>query len=62
MKVEILQSLNWRNGSKNNGYLLIVITGFDLSRSIKSDHSSGLRLYEYADLVLDNYATIMMVS
>ncbi|MEC3941498.1 SIS domain-containing protein [Enterococcus mundtii] len=43
---------------KEQGYLLIVITGFDLSRSIKSRHSSGLRLYEYADLVLDNYATI----
>ncbi|MBO0460294.1 MULTISPECIES: SIS domain-containing protein [unclassified Enterococcus] len=43
---------------KAQGHLLIVITGFDLSRSIKSRHSSGLRLYEYADLVLDNYATL----
>ncbi|MEY8445860.1 SIS domain-containing protein [Enterococcus ratti] len=41
---------------KANGHLLIIVTGFDLSRSIKSQHSSGLRLFEFADLVLDNQA------
>ena len=41
---------------KDNDYTLIVVTGFDLSRSIKSHHSSGLRLFEFADLVLDNHA------
>lgn len=41
---------------KDNDYTLIVVTGFDLSRSIKSHHSSGLRLFEFADLVLENHA------
>ncbi|EMF0179833.1 SIS domain-containing protein [Enterococcus hirae] len=41
---------------KSNGHLLIIVTGFDLSRSIKSQHSNGLRLFEFADLVLDNHA------
>lgn len=41
---------------KANGHLLIIVTGFDLSRSIKPQHSSGLRLFEFADLVLDNHA------
>ncbi len=41
---------------KSKGHTLIVVTGFDLSRSIKSQHSSGLRLFEFADLVLDNHA------
>lgn len=43
---------------KKQGNLLIVITGFDLSRSIKAQHSSGLRLFELADLVLDNCANL----
>ncbi|RXX01847.1 sugar isomerase [Enterococcus faecium] len=43
---------------KENGHPLIIVTGFDLSRSIKSQHSSGLRLFEFADLVLDNHANL----
>lgn len=41
---------------KAKGHLLIIVTGFDLSRSMKPQHSSGLRLFEFADLVLDNQA------
>ncbi|MGG5357882.1 MULTISPECIES: SIS domain-containing protein [unclassified Enterococcus] len=43
---------------KQKGCRLILVTGFDLSRSLKSKHSSGLRLFEYADLILDNYAQL----
>ncbi|WP_430596599.1 SIS domain-containing protein [Enterococcus sp. DIV0175] len=43
---------------KEHEYPLIIVTGFDLSRSIKSQHSSGLRLFEIADLVLDNHAKL----
>ncbi|WP_165005590.1 MULTISPECIES: SIS domain-containing protein [unclassified Enterococcus] len=43
---------------KEQGHTLIIVTGFDLSRSIKSQHSSGLRLFEFADLVLDNHAKL----
>lgn len=43
---------------KAKGHLLIIVTGFDLSRSMKPQHSSGLRLFEFADLVLDNQAKV----
>ncbi|MBO0431841.1 SIS domain-containing protein [Enterococcus sp. DIV0660C] len=43
---------------KEHEYPVIIVTGFDLSRSIKSQHSSGLRLFEIADLVLDNHAKL----
>lgn len=43
---------------KKKGCRMILVTGFDLSRSLKSKHSSGLRLFEYADLILDNYAQL----
>lgn len=40
--------------AKENGLTLIAITSLHHSRSIQSRHKSGKKLYELADLVIDN--------
>ena len=40
--------------AKKEGLTLIAITSLDHSKNCKSRHSSGKRLYELADIVLDN--------
>lgn len=40
--------------AKENGMTLIVITSLDHSKSCESRHSSGKKLYELADIILDN--------
>jgi len=44
--------------AKKRGVTLIALTSVDYSSSIISDHSSGKRLYELGDIVLDNCAPI----
>lgn len=41
--------------AKAQGATVIVLTSLAFSRSLSSRHSSGQRLFEVADLVLDNY-------
>ena len=41
-------------GAKERGLKVMAITSLDHSRDTKSRHSSGKRLFEVADLVLDN--------
>lgn len=41
---------------KNKGVKIIGITSLEHSKSITSRHESGLRLFELADVVLDNFA------
>ncbi|MDU5110800.1 MAG: SIS domain-containing protein [Clostridium sp.] len=40
---------------KNNGNKLIVVTSKKFSQSVTSRHSSGKKLYEFADVILDNH-------
>lgn len=42
--------------AKKRGLTVIAITALDYSRSLTSRHSSGKKVYELADLVLDNYS------
>lgn len=44
--------------AKKKGVILIVLTNLSYSQSVTSRHSSGKKLYELADLVLDNCGTI----
>lgn len=39
---------------KKHGNKIIVVTSLDISKTMKSRHSSGKLLYEFADVVLDN--------
>lgn len=39
---------------KKNGNKLIAVTSLDVSRKLKSRHSSGKNLYQFADCILDN--------
>jgi uncharacterized phosphosugar-binding protein len=39
---------------KKNGNKLIAVTSLDVSRKLKSRHSSGKNLYQFADVILDN--------
>jgi len=39
---------------KRNGNKLIVVTSLDVSKKLKSKHSSGKNLYQFADAILDN--------
>ena len=41
-------------GSKEKGAKVVAVTSLEASRGLKSRHSSGLRLFEVADVVLDN--------
>ena len=44
--------------AKSAGVKVIAITNLNHSKSVDSRHSSGLKLYEIADLVIDNYGEI----
>lgn len=61
--VLIINSISGRNtmpvemaiGAKKNGAKLIVITNMEYSKNVKSNHSSGERLFEVGpDVVIDN--------
>lgn len=39
---------------KKKGNKIIVVTSLDVSKKMTSRHSSGKKLYEYADVILDN--------
>ncbi|MGI1692046.1 SIS domain-containing protein [Thermoanaerobacter uzonensis] len=39
---------------KRKGNKLIVVTSLDVSKKLKSRHSSGKNLYQFADVILDN--------
>lgn len=41
-------------GAKKKGAKIVAVTSVDASKNLKSRHSSGLRLFEVADVVLDN--------
>lgn len=45
--------------AKELGVTVIAITSLAFSSILQSDHSSGMRLFEVADLVIDNCAPIM---
>lgn len=40
--------------AKEHGCKIIVVTSYEVSKTLKSRHSSGTMLYEYADAILDN--------
>lgn len=42
--------------AKENGNYVVVLTSYEISKSMTSRHSSGKKLYEFADVVLDNCA------
>jgi uncharacterized phosphosugar-binding protein len=42
--------------AKKKGMKLIVITSLEYAQNVESRHSSGKKVYELADLVLDNYS------
>ncbi|MFD2203413.1 sugar isomerase domain-containing protein [Shivajiella indica] len=44
--------------AKNRGAKVIVITNLKHTQSVESRHSSGLKLYEVADLFFDNFGEI----
>ncbi len=62
--VLVLISVSGRNAvpvevameAKERGMKLIVITALDYTKNVTSRHSSGKKVYELADLVLDNYS------
>jgi uncharacterized phosphosugar-binding protein len=62
--VLILLSTSGRNAvpvdialeAKRRGMTLIVITSLAYSEGVRSRHSSGKKVYELADIVLDNYS------
>ena len=62
--VLVLISVSGRNAvpvevameTKERGMKLIVITALDYTKNVTSRHSSGKKVYELADLVLDNYS------
>ena len=64
--VLILHSVSGRNpviidlalAAKEKGVKIIALTNKTYSQSVTSRHSSGLRLFEVADLVIDNHGEI----
>ena len=40
--------------AKQEGNFVVVLTSYDVSKSMTSRHSSGKKLYEFADVILDN--------
>ncbi len=62
----ILHSVSGRNpviidlalAAKEKGVKIIALTNKTYSQSVTSRHSSGLRLFEVADLVIDNHGEI----
>lgn len=51
-------SLEMAQHAKNMGAKVIVLTNLAHSHSVTSRHTSGLKLYEVGDLVLDNFGEI----
>lgn len=51
-------SLEMAQHAKKKGAKVIVLTNLRHSQSVTSRHSSGLKLYEVGDLVLDNFGEI----
>lgn len=41
-------------GAKKRGLKVVAVTSMDFSRSVPSEHSSGKKLYEAADVTIDN--------
>lgn len=64
--VLIIHSVSGRNAvsidlaleAKNKGVKLICITNLNYSKNVTSRHSSGKKLYEICDLVIDNHGDI----
>lgn len=62
----ILHSVSGRNPviidlalyAKKKGVKIIALTNLSYSKSVKSRHSSGKRLFELADIILDNHGDI----
>lgn len=62
----ILHSVSGRNpviidmalSAKRKGVTIVALTNLKYSKSVKSRHSSGQRLFEIADFVLDNHGDI----
>ena len=46
------------NAKRKHNCQLIALTSLEYSSNVKSMHSSGLRLFEFADIVLDNCAPL----
>lgn len=42
--------------AKESGNFVVVLTSYEVSKNMTSRHSSGKKLYEFADVVLDNCA------
>jgi len=42
--------------AKKEGNLVIVLTSYEVSKNAESRHSSGKKLYEFGDIILDNCA------
>ena len=42
--------------AKERGIKVIAVTGYEYSKSVASRHASGKKMYEFADVVLDNKA------
>jgi len=42
--------------AKEEGNLVVVLTSYEISKNAVSRHASGKKLYEFADIVLDNCA------
>jgi len=40
--------------AKERGLKVIVVTAYEISKNLTSRHSSGKRLFDYADVILDN--------
>ncbi|AMC94654.1 hypothetical protein AOC36_08165 [Erysipelothrix larvae] len=62
----IVHSVSGRNSAgidvalvaKENGAHVVAITNLEYSKSVSSRHSSGKRLYEVSDLIIDNHGVI----
>ncbi|WP_122646092.1 SIS domain-containing protein [Enterococcus mediterraneensis] len=50
---EVIELAKW---VKDHGNDLIVVTALDISEKSTSRHSSGMRLFELADVILDNHS------
>ncbi|MBK4807105.1 hypothetical protein CU037_1863 [Enterococcus faecium] len=57
-KMERLEGYGTALAAKEKGVKIIALTNKTYSQSVTSRHSSGLRLFEVADLVIDNHGEI----
>jgi len=53
-----VESVDLALAAKAYGVTVIVLTSLGYSKQVKSDHSSGKRLFEIGDIVLDNCAPL----